>query len=300
LRLGTARRAPAGRPEVVCPIDGSPVHWDEAGVTCLGCGRSWKRWGRVPLFAGRAPSRPEVSDVSDDAPAARNDWRFYLPIDESTRVLELGRGDDGAAIALAYEAASVVAIREDAAEAIALERHARALALPTLAPVAAPFATLPLPNRSADVAVIHDTLARVTTGPGDPDVAQRRLLRALFRALRAGGLLWGEMPNRFAPGRRMERGNAVRGLHGLDGLGRLLAGNGFARFDAFVVLHADGQRHLVPLDDSTVFEYVRGTRARHGRGAAVRDVAARHAFRAGLVPRLASAFAFRATRGNAR
>jgi len=292
VRLQTLPDAAAGRPGVACPIDASGLHWDEAGVTCLACGRSWPRSGAVPLFvpslADPGPSPDEVR-----APASRNDWRFHLPVDDTTRVLELGREGDGAAVALAYEAGTVIALRESAATAVRLALRARERRLGALSPVAAPLGMLPLPDRSVDVAVIHDALFRVAERASDPLVAQRRLLRALFRKLVPGGLLWATLPNRFATG-RLPVGLAGRGRHGLDGLGALLAGNGFARFDAFVELERGGRRHLVPVGAPAVYDYVRGT------AGTLRDRVAHHAFRLGLLPRLAPSFAVLAVRGKAR
>jgi len=296
----TTHGAPANRPEVVCPIDGSTVHWDEAGLTCLSCGRNWDRHGDVALFLPERVESISIDDPEEEPESAsRNDWRFRLPIDETTRVLELGSTDDGAATALAFEAGSVVAVRESAADAVRLELRARQLALTTLAPVAAPLGVLPLADRSFDVAVIHDALTRVATDHADGTRAQRQLLRALFRKLEPGGLLWAEMPNRFALDRFARGWSGGSGLHGLDGLHKLFAENGFPQFESFVVLRMDGRREIVPLTDPTVFEFVMG-RTPQSRPGAARQFATRQAFRAGLLPRLAPGFAFLATRGKAR
>jgi SAM-dependent methyltransferase len=171
-----------------------------------------------------------------------------------------------------------------------------------LLPMAAPAGMLPIPDRSVDVAVIHQALVHTGADAKNPTLAQRRLLRALFRKLVPGGLLWAEMPNRFAPEHLGRSWRGDDGRHGLDGMRRLLAGNGFARFDAFVALHAKGQRHLVPLDDPTVFSFVRasGRPRSRSRVDVAREFAARSGFRLGLLPRFATSFAFRAVRGKAR
>jgi SAM-dependent methyltransferase len=301
VRLLTTHGAPVGRPEVVCPVDGSAVHWDEAGLTCLSCGRTWERDGDVALFVPPDPAEDTAEhETEDDAPASRNDWRFLLPVDEKTRVLELGTRDDGAATALAFEAGSVVAVRESAADAIRLEARARSLALSTLSPVAAPLGVVPLADRSFDVAILHDALVRVSIDEKDPARAQRTLLRAVFRKLAPEGLLWAEMPNRFAMERFGHGWAASGGLHGLDSIRRLFAENGFPHLETFVVLHVDGRRELVPLADPTVFDFVMNRGAEGSRTEEAKEFAARQAFRAGLLPRLAPGFAFLATRGRAR
>lgn len=308
MRLLTTHGAPADRPEVVCPVDGSAVHWDEAGLTCLSCGRTWDRDGDVALFvppdaaavAAVVDAIDAGADPDDDAPASRNDWRFLLPVDEKTRVLELGTSDDGAAVALAFEAASVVAVRESAADAIRLEARARSLALSTLSPVAAPLGVLPIGDRSCDVAVVHDALVRIAADADDATRAQRMLLRALFRKLVPEGLLWAEMPNRFALERFGLQWAASGGLHGLDGVRRLFAENGFPHVETFVVLPVEGRRELVPLADPTVFDFVMNRGRGGSRADDAKEFAARQAFRAGLLPRLAPGFAFLATRGKAR
>lgn len=312
LKLLTTTTASPGQPEVVCPVDGATIHWDEAGLTCLSCGRTWDRDGNVPLFVG--PTSDTAADSADlqrsDAPtrAARHDWRFRLPIDESSRVLEMGTRDDLGAVSLAFEAGSVIALRQHAADAVALERRARELELGTLLPIATPLGVLPIPDRSLDVAVIHDALgmvARESTIAG----AQRSLLRALFRKLTLGGLLWAEVPNRFALDRAgwgWARGN---GRHGLGGLRRLLAENGFPETEVFAILHLGGRRECLPVTDPTVFDFAwrRAARDLHPSPSRFRKhgdelvaAAARRAFRAGWIPRTASGFAVLARRGAAK
>ncbi len=296
MRLITNSGAPVGRPEVVCPVDGATIHWDEAGVTCLVCGRAWEREGDIPLFL--APDGPETDPEPIDEPlAARNDWRFRLSIDEGTRVLELGARGDGAAVSLAYEAESVVALRASVADAIRLEKRRNELELSTLAPMAAPPGIVPVTNGSIDVAVIHDVLSEIAADEKTPERPQRQLLHTLSRKVAPGGLVWAHMRNRFAWNRRGWDWARTDGSHGLDAIRQLFQGNGFPRVEILAVLNLNGRREIIPLDDPTLFEFVTQVRSGSSPRDTARRWAARAAFRYGAVGRLAPSYIVIAYRG---
>ncbi len=284
MRSGVRRSA--GPADVLCPVDSGLLHWDDAGVTCLSCGRSWRRDGDVPCFAdGDAPATaPE-----DDEPAARNDWRFLFSVEEDTRVLELGTRSEAAAIALAFEAGRVVALREHASDAVRLARRADELALDTLQSIAVARGTLPVPDTSFDRVVVHDALVR-PVATGSLQAARRLLLHAIRDRLAPGGLLLAEIANR-------RLGPSTAGAMTLGQIRRMLLDAGFPRAEILAVLRTGGRRELVPVHDSTIFEW---TTKRAGADTAwrrVRRAAERTAFRAGIVPRLADSFLVVAHRG---
>jgi SAM-dependent methyltransferase len=244
----------------------------------------------VPLFA---PDDSEAGGEPYDPGHTHHDWRFHLPVRTESRVLELGTRRDDAAVALAYESESVVALRAHATDAIRLDAHRQELALRALTAVATPLGGVPVANRSVDVAVLHNALGQVAAASRSPLDAQRRLLRTVFRRLVPGGLLWAEVPNRFDP-RNLLDAWRDSGAHGLGGTRALLENNGFPHHRVFGVFRVDGRREIVPLDDGTVFGWVLRDRSPLARRLA------RGAFRAGVMPHFAASFAVIATRGEAK
>ena len=77
-----------------CPIDAGRLHWDEAGITCLNCDRTWPRHGDIPVFGPtlEVPENDAAPAGLRAAPAGRNDWRFLLPSGENV-ARELGQSE---------------------------------------------------------------------------------------------------------------------------------------------------------------------------------------------------------------
>jgi hypothetical protein len=267
-----------------CPVDGGPLHWDEAGITCLACGRDWPRRGAVPVFTGPR-SEPYAGDAAAPRPAAAGsgDWRFLFPAGDEVRVLELEGDEEGTALSLAPDVGSVVVAVGSETRAVALHEEAADRGLDNVLPVAAPPDILPFPDEAFDAVVIHDRLDRLA-GDGDPSHGLS-LLRRLRSKMVPGGVLWLTASNRFAA-------DGARGPHGLDGLRRLLSRAGWETAEIFSRPHHS--RELLPLDDPTVQDWRVERSVSHA--SRLFRLAAKSAFRLGVAPRRAPGFGLLARR----
>lgn len=219
------------------------------------------------------------------------DWRFLLPVDERSRVLELS-GRDDVAIAFAFEADRVVALRASAAHAGILGGRATDAGLRNVDVIAGELSdALPRLVGPFDVVTVHDALDR---GARRAAAADERLLVALRRTLTPFGALWIAARNRFSWGAPT---HAPTGTRGLDELKRLLHRAGFASVDAWALLpDADRPQEIVPLDSKAAFDYV-AERDRSEGKSAVSVALAKSAFRMGLAPRVVPAFGMVARSG---
>jgi hypothetical protein len=95
---------------LVCPADGSPLHRDDAGVSCLKCGADWRCDGGVPRFL-TGESAGAVPDDDDGDADTGFDWRFLLPLDLASRVLVIGFPPDEVADAIAPDVAALALVQ---------------------------------------------------------------------------------------------------------------------------------------------------------------------------------------------
>jgi SAM-dependent methyltransferase len=222
--------------------------------------------------------------AGDLAGSAAADWRFLLPIDERSRVLELS-GRDDVALSFAFEVEQVVAVRSSTSQAALLAWRAKELGLPNVRVITGPLTeALPPPDGPFHVATLHDTLDRgVRLGA----VADERILSTVRRSLTPHGSLWIAARNRFAWG---SAGDAPAGSRGLDELQRLLRRAGYAALDTWAILpDVDRAQEIVPLDSKAAFDFV-AERDRAAGRSAVSVALAKSAFRMGLAPRVVPAF----------
>ena len=273
-----------------CPVDGGPLHWDEVGVTCLTCARSWPRRGAVPVFqdpSGSPEAEAVAESVREPTPdARRNDWRFLFPADDGLRVLEIETGSGRAALAMAADFAELAVVTATEHRAVELREEALALGLDHVSPVVASIVALPFPEDAFDAVVLHDSLDRFPAGK-EGDLQRLTLLRRLRARVAPGGVLWIEASNRWAP-------SSSGGTHGLDGLRRLLVRTGWETVEEFA--RGADRRDLIPLDDPTVQDWRLAQASGDSRRDRISSLLARGAFRAGLTPRRVPAFGMLARR----
>ena len=283
-----------GPADLVCPGDGGPLHWDEAGIACLQCGRQWDRVGRIPVFESVEPDDLELEgDAEPDLAGA--DWRFLTPLDEASRVLDLGAGAGATTLAVAPEVELVAASDRSLDRVLALAARAKRMNLDNVALFVAAADVIPFPDRTFDLIALNDPVAGdPTPGSRRADDGTQRFFERIWSKLAPGGRVWFETSNRWALPILVDGERAVRPArvaHGLHGWRKALRGIGFDRIDFWAPLRSLGSSKVfVPLDRPAAFEFIldrtpAGTRGR------LRRTLEKWAFRSGLLPRVVPSFA---------
>ncbi|MFN8179678.1 MAG: class I SAM-dependent methyltransferase [bacterium] len=214
------------------------------------------------------------------------DWRFLLPVDEKSRVLELA-GRDDVALAFAYEIAQVVALRDSFDAGERLTATAASAGLSNVDLLLGTLEEPPGLDGLFQAIVLHDALDQPWRPPSAPG-ADERLLGTLRRALAPSGALW------------IAARNHAFGPRGAEGLQRVLRRAGFAALEIWALLpNAERPLELVPLDSPSAFDFVTDRGQIGGRGTWATALAKR-AFRAGLAPRFIPAFGIVARAGGPR
>ncbi|HZR00926.1 MAG TPA: methyltransferase domain-containing protein [Chloroflexota bacterium] len=308
---------------LVCPACNGEVEQSAAGLWCRGCGHGWPLADGIPHFGGtdlrahrlgiddrwgvaRAAAREGWDVALHDRLRAldprayrqavdeyRAQWRFVLPLTETSRIVDLNCGWGAAAFNLAESCGLVVAADACPAQARLVAHRARQTGRHNLVALQLgldqPF---PLREASFDAVALVDGLA------WQPDPARQRRIVARARALlRPGGTFLLAEPNRLTVAPRPWSG--PRGARTPGGYARLLRSAGFHDLE----LYAPAPSHLepffmIPLDRveplSYLFTAILGrqdfgvqARQRHGAllYAAARLVASR--LPGGLLARLA-------------
>ncbi len=261
---------------------------------------------------------------------SRADWRFLLPLDESSKVLDIGAGWGALAMAIAPEVGLMVASDDMIERARFLEIRARQLGLDNVMACAAPAEEIPFPDGTFDLIILNGVLewVGVSRVRKDPRDVQKLVLQNIQRKLAPGGSLYIAIENRWGyhyflgtPDdhtkirgtnlmprwlanivTKQKTGRDYRAYtHGLDGYRKLLAESGFAasRYWATVPTYRN-PRELIPLDDPTVFDWYT---ERFGADSAKRRfkvAVAKWAFRSGILPRVMPHFGIVATKGGRR
>lgn len=250
-----------------CPLDAGHLHWDEAGITCLKCDRTWPRHGDIPVFgptlevpegdddasAGPSPRRSAKgaasaaapSAASAAAPAGRHDWRFLLPSGDDVRVLELESPGHRASLDLAPDVAECLVVTPSERRALELRHEAAVEQRDAVAPLVAPFDTLPFANGAFDAVIAHDWVQRMQGAS-----LGRRLsfLRRLRAKTAPGGALWFELQ---VPSSLLSR-------WAVPALRRQLAAAGWTATEFFALPAPHRPFEMNPLDDPTAERWHEG------------------------------------------
>lgn len=201
----------------------------EQGIHCTVCGSSWSEVGGVPRFAssdcdwGEIPEAemiqvnelaqkigwrkaidetvkgpyPQVHDDMTDK--ARADFRFVLPLQPRSKVLDVGAGFGTISFGLQPHCGWVTAVEPIAERAKFIEIRRSQERLQNMEVAIADGLDLPFSPETFDFIVVNGCLGRV--GLADPTmnprVLQRKFLARLHRLLRPGGAVYIGIENRF-------------------------------------------------------------------------------------------------------
>ncbi len=130
----------------------------------------------------------------------RADWRFFLPLDHNSRVLDAGAGLGRISIPLARVVKEVVACDSSSVRIKFLKKLAEAKGLNNIKTIVADIFNLPFEEESFDLIVMNGLLEWVgkTDLYKDPREAQIACLKAFKKLLKKGGHLYVGIENRFA------------------------------------------------------------------------------------------------------
>lgn len=186
-------------------IDGIPVftqdlYWGRAGqgkgstaefeqaLTCIDT-EGWE------VFAARYTKGFDFSFAEHFA-----DWRFAIPLDARSVVLDIGAGMGRSTIPLARVAKRVVAFDKSVLRARFIKRRVASEGLTNVDVFVGDLFDLPLPEHSFDVIAMNGILEWVglNTSFANPRDAQVAALKICAKLLRPGGYLYVGIENRWA------------------------------------------------------------------------------------------------------
>ena len=286
-------------------------------------GSGWEHAGESE--EGAAPRGEFLYRYATDP--TRADWRFLLPLDAKSRVLDIGAGWGALSMAIAPEVGVVVASDDMIERARFLEIRARQSGLDNVIACAAPAEQIPFPDGTFDLVILNGVLewVGVSRVRKDPREVQKLVLENVARKLAPGGHLWVAIENRWGyhyftgtpddhtkiwgtnlmprwlantvTHRRTGRDYRAY-THGLGGYRRLLNSSGFdrVRFWATVPTYRN-PRELIPLDDPTVFDWYTRRNGTESAKRRFKAAAAQWAFRSGILPRMMPHFGIVARKG---
>ncbi len=321
---------------LACPQDATPLAPQAGVIACPRCGREWSQIGNIPVFrdggeAAEGIPRHEAEALLAEAEtlgweealerrlpdevatgAARADWRFLVPLAETSCVLDIGAGWGANTVAIAPEVRVVVAADERAECAQLLEIRARQSGLDNVMPIVAAPQTIPFPDGTFDLVILDRVLDRESSFLTEKNAreAQLLLLRKIRQKLAPGGHLYVGVDNRFGfphfPGVGRNRAKLPRRerhphTRGLDGYRKLFREAGFVAADFYATIRRPrGGRQLLPLEDSTVFDFWAPRSVAGPAESRLKLSLARAAFRAGLLPRIMPRFSILVRKAGAR
>lgn len=274
---------------------------------------------------GAAPRGRFLYEYATDP--TRADWRFLLPLSDSSRVLDVGAGWGALSMAIAPEVGVVVATDEMVERARFLEIRARQLGLNNVVTAAAPAQDIPFPDQTFDLVILNGVLewvgvSRVRKNPRD---VQLLVLQNIARKIVPGGHLyigienrwgyhyitgtaddhtkiWGtNLLPRFAANwvTRAKTGRDYRAYtHSMGALRKMLGQAGFPEVDFYATIPTYRfPKDFVSLSSSTAFDYYCDRYPADSFKRRMKVAASKFLFRTGLLPRIMPHFGVIARRG---
>jgi ubiquinone/menaquinone biosynthesis C-methylase UbiE len=245
-------------------------------------------WRDAIMEHTRQHSGPEGATYAREyiCSEARADFRFLMPINEQSVVLDLGSGWGNVTTAFARLVDRVVAMDTNLDNLQFVRLRARQEGLHNVVTVQGDAYTLPAMRESFDAVLMVGVLEWVAWGrdDADPRMVQREALLRAFRSLKPGGVLYLAIENRFSLkyffgirephtrlrfislmpmtlarlySRRVRGKDYVETTYSYSGLSRLLRSVGFERQKFwFPVPGYQNFRYLIDLDDVSGARYV--------------------------------------------
>ena len=218
-----------------CPKCRGPLNSVGGAVGCSRCGRSYPikdgvvclldgdvrtDYALAPRFSGINRRAAEIGwrsailerdasrdrqDEADNAneyviSEARADFRYLLPVDSRSTVLDIGSGWGSITTAFARQADSVIAVDTNLDNLQFVTIRAQQEGLDNVVALQADAHSLPVRECTCDVALMVGVLEWVAGGhaTGSPFDLQKRALQRVHSALRPGGCLYLAIENRFS------------------------------------------------------------------------------------------------------
>lgn len=303
---------------LACPACRGKLETVRSELCCLECGARWPIRAGIPCFLpdgqisdyGLARQMGELNELAvregwyaaaiqkarlDRRPdyaleyitsEARADFRFILPMNESSVVLDIGSGWGNISTAFARSCRLVYALDTTIENLRFVQIRAQQEQLPNVIPVLGDGTRPPIPSRTCDVAVMVGVLEWIAWGrsDGSPIALQQQALEKVWKVLKPGGHLYIGIENRFGfqyflgarephtelrfisllprpigdlYSRLVRRQPYREWVHSKPALEALLYHVGFERVDFWYPLPGyQNFRYLTQYDDSTVDSFV--------------------------------------------
>ena len=252
---------------------------------------------------------------------SRADWRFLLPLNERSRVLDIGARWGALTMAIAPEVGAVVATDEMTERACFLEIRARQSGQTNVFPIAAPAHLIPFPDGVFDLVILNGVLewvglSRVRKNPRE---VQLLVLKSIARKLAPGGHVYIGIENRYGyhyflgtpddqtklwgtnlfprpianAVTRMRQGREYRAYtHSYGGIRRLLKQAGFSTIHMHAAIPTYRRpKDLLPLSSQSAFDFYCERAPALSAKRRIKIAAAKALYRAGVVQRLTPHFA---------
>jgi len=214
--------------EFFCPRCGEKLTQNKEFYVCPKCDSKWPIKNNIGLFCENRYwgeiNQKEMNEILDSFGSenyskikelmrnkydaayrfafdpSRADWRFYLSIDKTWKVLDAGCGMGGMTFPLAKVAGEVTAFDSSYERAKFVELNSRYEGFNNIKTLVADFDSLPFKDKEFDLIIFNGFLewAGVPNEPKNPREVQKKTLKKCFELLKPGGYLYIGIENRIA------------------------------------------------------------------------------------------------------